>query len=284
MELPDGTFPFHLNLPEGHPLHGTTPADWDRPPARPEWAGTGTGRGIRVGVIDSGWDRTLEEPRVVRGPGFVDPDDDFALGRNDDDHDRLGHGTACADLILRIAPEAEVVPLRVFGNQLETSPHILHAALTWAFEQELNVVNVSLGTMLPGTLHPLYAICEKARRAGIIIVAAGHNANTWSYPAIFENVVGVSAGRFGNPFHFRFHPQDAMEVEAWGLDQPVRWLGGGRVIKNGTSFAAPNVSGIVALYLEANPGATLEDVREMLRRHALPGEPSEEGAAVSAAG
>lgn len=264
-------------FPEGHPLHGTGPDDWARPPARPAWVrealGDATGRGIRVAVIDSGWDRTLEEPRVAPGPGFVDPDDDFALARNDDDHDHLGHGTACADLILRIAPEAEVVPLKVFGRQLETSPQTLHAALTWAYENGVHVINVSLGTMLPGTLHPLYAICEKARRAGIIIVAAGHNARTWSYPAIFENVVGVSAGRFASPFDFHFHPDEAMEVEAWGVDQPVLWLGGRRTIKNGTSFAAPNVSGIVALYLERNPGATLEDVRAMLERHALPGPP-----------
>jgi subtilisin len=239
----------------------------------PEWVrdalGGATGRGIRVAVVDSGWDRTLDEPRVLPGVGFVDPADDFAMARNDDDADVLGHGTACADLILRIAPDARVIPVKVFGKVLETSPGTLHAALLWAIDAGVQVINVSLGTRLEGTLHPLYAACEKARRAGIIIVAAGHNANDWSYPAIFENVIGVSAGRFDSPYHFRYRPEHAMECEAWGVEQPVLWVGGERVVKYGTSFAAPNVAGIVALILERHPGATLEQVREMLSGFAL---------------
>jgi subtilisin len=242
-------------------------------PVPPEWVagelGGATGQGIRVAVIDSGWDRGLAEPRVLPGVGFVDPDDDFALARNDDDADVLGHGTACADLVLRIAPDARVIPVKVFGKVLETSPGTLHAALMWALEAGVQVINVSLGTRLEGTLHPLYAACEKARRAGIIIVAAGHNANDWSYPAIFENVIGVSAARFESPFHFRYRPNHAMEVEGWGVEQPVLWVGGSRLIKHGTSFAAPNVAGIVALIKERHPEATLDDVREMLARFAL---------------
>ncbi|HEV3051774.1 MAG TPA: S8 family serine peptidase [Longimicrobium sp.] len=246
----------------------------DAPP--PEWvlrelAGA-TGNGIRIAVVDSGWDRSLDDPRVLPGVGFVDPDDDFALARNDDDQDVLGHGTACADVILGVAPDARVIPVKVFGKVLETSPGTLHAALLWAIEAGVQVINVSLGTRLEGTLHPLYAACEKARRAGIVVVAAGHNANDWSYPAIFENVIGVSAARFESPYHFRYRAEHAMECEAWGVDRPVRWIGGQRVIKHGTSFAAPNVAGIVALILERHPYATLEDVRGMLSRFALPGD------------
>lgn len=247
-------------------------------PLPPEWVaaelGGATGKGIRVAVIDSGWDRRLDEPRVLPGVGFVDPADDFALARNDDDNDVLGHGTACADLVLRIAPDARVIPVKVFGRVLETSPGTLHAALMWAIEAGVQVINVSLGTRLEGTLHPLYAACEKARRAGIIVVAAGHNANDWSYPAIFENVIGVSAARFDSPFSFRYRPQHAMECEAWGVEQSVLWLGGGRQVKHGTSFAAPNVAGIVALIKERQPQATLDEVREMLSRFAVEVDPT----------
>jgi subtilisin family serine protease len=240
----------------------------------PAWVrdalGGATGRGVRVAVIDSGWDRTIDDPRVLPGVSFVDPEDDFALGQNDDDHDVLGHGTACADLVLRVAPNARVVPVRVFGKQLETSPGTIHAALVWAIEAGVQVINVSLGTRLEYALHPLYAVCERARRAGIIVVTAGHNANDWSYPAIFENVIGVSAGRFASPYEFRYRAEHAMECVAWGVEQEVTWLGGTRVVKHGTSFAAPNVAGIVALILEAHPGATIEEVREMLSQFALP--------------
>lgn len=256
------------------PAAGWRPA----PPApRPAWVdealGSPTGEGVRVGVIDSGWDRTLGDPRVVPGVGLVDPADELALGRDDDDHDRNGHGTACADLILRIAPQAEIVPIRVFGHELETSPSVLQAGLRWAVEQELDVVNVSLGTLLEETLRPLYAICEAARRQGTLIVAAGHNASDWSYPAIFENVIGVAAGRFDSVFDYQYRPDDAMECVAWGVEARVLDLGGGRVTRSGTSFAAPNIAGIVTLIRHRHPRATIEEVREMLAKFAL-GEPA----------
>lgn len=246
-------------------LERAEPPAWVR-----EALGGATGRGIRVAVIDSGWDRTIDDPRVLPGISFVDPEDDFALGQNDDDHDVLGHGTACVDLVLRVAPDARAVPVRVFGKQLETSPATIHAALLWAIEAGVQVINVSLGTRLEYARDALYVACERARRAGIIVVTAGHNANDWSYPAIFENVIGVSAAKFASPYEFRYRAEHAMECEAWGVGQEVTWIGGERVVKHGTSFAAPNVAGIVALILEAHPGATIEEVREMLSRFALP--------------
>ena len=259
-------------------------------PQPPAWVldelGRPTGRGIRIAVIDSGWDRSRDDARVLPGIGLVDPADDLAMKRTDDDHDRIGHGTACVDLILRIAPDAQVIPIRVFGNELETSPGTLQAGILYALEQGVQIVNLSLGTTLEGTLHPLYAACEKARRGGTIVVAAGHNSRSWSYPAIFENVIGVSADRFRSPYEYRYRPDEAMECEAWGVEQPVLWLGGQRVVKHGTSFAAPNITGIVALLLERHPGATLEEVRELLARYALPtpaGETETAGSASSEA-
>jgi subtilisin len=243
--------------------------------APPEWVrdelGGATGRGIRVAVLDSGWDRSIDDPRVLPGVGFVDPDDDFALARNDDDHDVLGHGTACADVILGVAPDARIIPVKVFGKMLETSPGTLQKALEWAIESGVQVINVSLGTRLKHALRPLYVACELARRQGIIIVAAGHNGNLRSFPAIFENVIGVSAGRFDSPYAFHYRAREAMECVGWGVDRPVLWVGGERVVRHGTSFAAPGVAGIVSLILERHPGARIEDVRQMLARFALPG-------------
>ena len=245
------------------------PAPFEPPAWVAEELGRPTGKGILVGVIDSGWDRACDDPRVLPGVGLVDPGDDLAMVRSDDDHDRVGHGTACIHQILRIAPDARVVPIRVFGNGLETSPGTLQAGILYAIERGVNVVNLSLGTTLEGTLHPLYAACEKARRQGIIVVAAGHNSSDWSYPAIFENVIGVSAGRFGSAYDYRYHLGDeALECQAWGVEQPVIWLGGSEQVKHGTSFAAPNITGIVSLLLERHPGATLEQVRKLLARHA----------------
>ncbi|HSU13173.1 S8 family peptidase [Longimicrobium sp.] len=245
------------------------PAPFEPPAWVADGLGRPTGKGLRVAVIDSGWDRGCDDPRVLPGIGLVDPEDDLAMLRTDDDHDRVGHGTACIHQILRIAPDAEIIPVRVFGRELETSPGTLQAGILYAIERGVDVVNLSLGTTLEGTLHPLYAACEKARQQGMIIVAAGHNSRDWSYPAIFENVIGVSAARFESAYEYRYHPDEAMECQAWGVEQPVVWLRGQEQVKHGTSFAAPNITGIVCLLLERHPGAKLEEIRELLAQHAL---------------
>ena len=163
-----------------------------------------------------------------------------------------------------------IYPIRVFGEHLETSVPQLTGALHWAIAQNLDVVNLSLGTRLPEALEPLYVACEKARRQGMIVVAAQHNINDWSYPAIFENVIGVETGSFKNPYHFYDQTEEAIECVAKSGASAVRWLGGHRkVLFAATSFAAPHITGIVALLRERYPGATLEKIRSLLAKYAI---------------
>lgn len=240
---------------------------------RPQWVidelQAPTGQGVRVGVIDSGWDRSLADPRIKKGIGFVDPIEELTLKQSEDDHDRIGHGTACADLILQIAPSAEIFPLRVFGHRLETSVPLLVAAINWAIAHRLQIVNLSLGTHLAEAVRPLYVACELARRNDLLIVAAAHLSKAESFPSIFENVISVTAGNFFNPFDYYYQKNEATECIAKGGEQMVLWLGGQRVPRQGTSFAAPHISGIVALFLERYPHARLEDIRELLAKYAI---------------
>lgn len=243
------------------------------PERRPRWVADdlrgATGRGVRVAVVDSGWDRSLPDPRVPPGIGLVDPADDTALLRTDDDGDTLGHGTACIHQVLRIAPGATVLPVRVFGARLECPAAALLDAIRWAVEQRVDVVNLSLGTTRADLLRPLYAACEYARRAGTLVVAAGGNGGPATYPSAFEHVLGVEKGRFASPFHFRYRPGAALELEAWGERQPVIGLRGEVSLATGTSVAAPNVTGIVALLRERRPGAGVDEIRALLARYAV---------------
>lgn len=241
--------------------------------ARPPWVTRdlrgATGAGVVVAVLDSGWDAGRADPRILPGIGLVDPADDFASLRSDDDADRSGHGTGAIHQILAVAPDARVLPVRIFGERLETSPQTLYEGLAWAIDRAVGVLNLSLGTTREDMLRPLYALCERARRAGVIVVAGGTGEVEESFPAIFENVIGVAAGRFASPFAYRYRPGEALECEAWGVRQPVTGLGGRTQPATGGSVAAPNVSGIVALLLERDPGASLEQVRALLAKYAV---------------
>ena len=215
-------------------------------------------------MIDSGRDVTWREPRLRPGVGLVGASP-FLLERSADDLDRIGHGTACADIVLRHAPAAWIYPVRVFGHQLETSVEAIIAGLDWSLQHGMQVVNLSLGTVHEDKVEPLYAACERARRGGMILVSAVNHDTDWSYPAVFENSLGVRAGRFRTPLEFTFHADDAVECIAEGAPE-VRWLGGQRRCLFATSFAAPHITALVARLLERRPEAGLGRIRQLLAR------------------
>lgn len=226
---------------------------------------SGRGAGIRIGVVDSGWDRSIYDHRVAPGIGLVDEAGDLCCSCTPDDQDRIGHGTSAADLILQIAPAATIVPVRVFGTKLQTSVRVFELALRVAVEQELRLVNLSLGTGRRDLLVPLYTACERARRAGTVIVAAGIcYYDGWSYPAAFEPVLGVAHAPVQNPHDIVYRPWDVMECGARGTVQNARGLGGGTHRVTGTSFGAPVVTGHIARLLEAHPYADVDTIRKLL--------------------
>jgi len=160
-----------------------------------------------------------------------------------------------------------IVPIRVFGSRLETSVPVVVHALDWASRNGLRLVNLSLGTVVPDALEGLYVACERARRRGVIIVAAHHRATARSFPAVFENVISVAGADLENPFDFLFRPGEAVECLAKDTHEDALWTDGRTRVVRGNSFAAPIMCGIIALLLERYPDAGLEEVRRLLARY-----------------
>lgn len=228
-----------------------------------------TGKNIKVAVVDSGWNYSLNDFRVVKGIGFASRQSEFELCTSNDYNDKIGHGTAVTDIILQIAPDVSIHPIRVFDKKLETSISILVEAVKWSIKNKMDIINFSLGTLEKEHLEPLYKICEIAHLNNIIIVASKSNSNEWSYPAIFENSIGVASNNFQSCFDYQFLKDEAIECVSKGYQQWALWKDGERKYLSGNSFAAPNITGIVALLLELNPKATLEEIRKSLMKFAI---------------
>ena len=123
-----------------------------------------TGRGVKVAVIDSGIDpRHPKISRVKDGVEFaVNSRGKVIRGVGMALVDRAGHGTACAGIIHRIAPAAELYSVRVFDESLCADGRALLEALHWAIEYGMDVVNLSLGTTDPSLKGPMEALCREA--------------------------------------------------------------------------------------------------------------------------
>jgi hypothetical protein len=202
---------------------------------------------IRVALVDSGFDRTLIEPRVVGGAGIASRFAPLTVSVSSDDADAHGHGTACAHLLLGANAQVEIVPVRVFGDSLETSPAVLCAAIGWAVhEARCQVINLSLGTRRTDAARAIYIACEDAARHGVTIVASCDNVTGGGYPAMFDVAIGVGPAE-GHEIVVAL--DEAPECRAPSRQLRTVGLGGRPCIVSGTSFGTPLVTARVAYHM-----------------------------------
>lgn len=225
------------------------------------------GSGVRVGVIDSGVEISHTKIGPLTEAVELREAPDGASRWVPTEADRAGHGTACAGIIRRIAPRVELYSAAILDDSLSTPGAALVEALRWAAGRRLDVVNLSLGCTDPAFRELLRSACREAVSAGVIVVAAVHNEGRECYPAAFAEVLSVGGGSQRGLHEYRYLAGGVPECEARGDLQRVCWRGGRELLASGTSFAAPHLTGIVALIRQALPGADLEQVRQVLRDH-----------------
>lgn len=232
------------------------------------WAyGDGSGRGVRVAVIDSGVD--AGHPRVQHVAEYVavvlDDDEPDGVRFEREPHDDLyGHGTACAGIIRGLAPEIELVSVRVLGTSLKGSSLAFAHAIDWCLDHGVQVANMSLSTTnerLAGVFHDLV---DAAAFGGMLLVSAMNNTRKRSIPSEYAGVFSVACAPGTDPERVWCNPTGPAEWGACGIGVEVAWSGGGTTIADGNSFAAPVVSGHLARIVGTHPGLAPWQVRTVL--------------------
>jgi subtilisin family serine protease len=228
--------------------------------------GDADGGGVTVAVIDSGID--AGHP-AIRGHVSrhlrVDFDADGAHVVDDGSGgDVVGHGTACAGIIAGIAPAAEVVAIRVLGADNRGKGLALAAAVDWAIDQRIAVVNLSLSSRSDALYAAFHDLADRAYFANTLLVCAANNIAGPSYPSLFAAVMSVAAHDVPDPDVWFYNPHPPVEFGAFGVDVDVAWRDGGRIRATGNSFAAPHLAGQAARLRSRHPAATPFEVKTLL--------------------
>ena len=164
----------------------------------------------------------------------------------------FGHGTMVAGIVHRVAPKAWILPLRAFDGDGRGSVFDVVRAVYYAVERGANVINMSfsLETFSPELLRAV----NYATRRGITCVASVGNegAEAIVYPAAFGNAIGVAStsGTGTELSLFSNLGSDLVTIAAPGENLVTTYPGGGWALASGTSFAAPWISGLAALFAD----------------------------------
>lgn len=188
------------------------------------------------------------------------------------------HGTAIAGIVgaraqlASAAPEARLLAIRAFSGETRagaqgTTLHVLRG-LDWSEKKGARVVNMSFAGPWDAALSEFLAA---GTMRGVVYVAAGGNAGPASpplFPAADPNVIAVTATDAEDRLFPAANRGSHLCVAAPGVDILVAAPNGGYGLLSGTSMAAAQVSGVVALMLQAKPGLKPAEVRAALTRSA----------------
>ncbi len=265
------------------------------------------GEGVKVAIIDSGIDYVHDD---LSGPQPVYPEFNGIYERGwdfvNDDADPMddnGHGTHVAGilaadkngyLVVGVAPRVELYALKVVDASGNGEYSSVIAALQWAVDNGIDVVNMSIGGH--EVSEALAAAVEAAYGARVLMVAAAGNVNpaSWQeliygcpvvYPAAYPHVLATTFTNptdsltgfsctgpevdFAAPGDQVFSP---VPVGTCMFCSPYGYLP-----LSGSSMASPHLAGLVALVLghgirdDNGDGLVFDEVRAHLCTTTDPG-------------
>ncbi|OPH46986.1 hypothetical protein BC351_13250 [Paenibacillus ferrarius] len=231
-----------------------------------------TGKGVKIGILDSGIDYKHKDLRISGGISFVDGKSDYM--------DDNGHGTFVTGIIaslnnnyglIGVAPDADIYAIKVVNFLGNGSYSSLIKGIEWAVKQDLDVINISLeGTEESKALRKAV---DHAIKNGTMVVASSGNSGYNSkgnvaYPAAYEKAFAVGATDQEHQLASFSNVGKQLDIVAPGQDI-ISIFADDYVTSGGTSMATAHVTGSIALMRSMFPEMKDKEIEKYVEKSAL---------------
>ena len=208
-------------------------------------------RKIRVAVVDDGVDGacvplafnlTVDEDGVRENTNVVSRD---------------SHGTICARIIQKYYPQAEIGSIAILNHALRGDKSWLFTAIDLCEEQNVDIVNLSLGST---NIFDVLPVREKIRAQGdMVLVCARSNSGAYTVPASLPGVISVKCDGFYTGEQFSV--ENGVYVRASGVHDLE-----GQLTPACNSYAAPLITAKVCGIVEETGLFDAFDIYKQLYR------------------
>lgn len=221
---------------------------------------------VKVAILDSGVELLSRIP-VSGSVNLVEEEQDLPYYMND----MTGHGTAVADIVHQICPDAQLYAVRVLDRENKGRLSDIVEGIYWCIDHEIDIINMSFGTSKDSEI--LQSAIAEASAHGIMIVGSAGNGGSESdveYPAAFEEVIAVGAVDTSAKRTQESATGPEVELVAPGEQILTKSMLGMETVNSGTSMAAPHVTGAAAVLMQQDSEKSSEQIREALKESGNP--------------
>lgn len=200
-------------------------------------------------IIDSGVKQSHPcfKNKQFEGVHFF-KNEDGVICYDNDIEDKVGHGTAVTGILTKHNVNDKFIIVRIFEDDFQTDEDILIAALDYVFNNICcHIINLSLGLTQYTSVETLHNLCQSLQDKGVIIVSAFDNFGMISFPAAFNEVIGVdSSESIKSLKSYNYVENSPVTIVMRKGAQRVNWIKPDYIIAKGNSFVAPYVTSMVA--------------------------------------
>ncbi len=219
---------------------------------------------IKVAIIDSGY-----ENETYDGVFMCLVNDNVVFEK--DVTDKLGHGTIVTNIIKDNIENVDFFIVKLFNDEEEISEELLNCALEY-LEKNIkpDIINMSIGLTFCNDIEKLFSNCQKLKDSGSILVAAFDNNGAMSYPAAFDNVIGVDSDISCVSIKEHYYLENSpINIRAMGSIMRLKGRQGRMINVQGSSFATPYITVKIIRYMQEEGRRSFESILNMLKKEAV---------------